>query len=109
LRDEIEFGLIGKLDLRVGIVKEAEKIKKSKKLLKLQVDLGFESRQVVAGISKHFAPEDLVGKRVIVVANLKPAKLMGVESCGMVLAVKEGDKLTLLTTLDEISAGMQAS
>lgn len=109
LKDEITFEDFLSVDLRVGIVKEAEAIKKSKKLLKLQVDLGFDTRQVIAGIAQHFSAEQMVGKQVVVVANLKPAKLMGHESQGMVLAVKDGDKLTLLTTLDKTGPGMPVS
>ena len=75
-----------KLDLRVGLILAAEPVPKSKKLLKLQVDLGFEKRTIVAGISQHYSPDEIVGKQVVVVANLKPATLMGVQSQGMVLA-----------------------
>lgn len=76
----------GKLDLRVATVLEAEKVKKSDKLLKLQVDLGSEKRQIVAGIAQYYEPEQLVGKQVVVVANLQPVKLRGELSEGMVLA-----------------------
>ena len=75
-----------KVDLRVAEVKECEKVPKAKKLLKLQLDDGFGTRQVVSGIAKWYAPEDLIGKKVIVVANLSPAKLCGVESQGMIVA-----------------------
>ena len=78
---------------------ECEKIKKSKKLLKLQIDLGYEKRQVVSGIADFYSPQDLVGKRVIVVANLKPAKLCGEESCGMILA--SGDEDVKVVFLDD--------
>ncbi len=85
-----------KIDLRSGVVVEAEKIKKSKKLLKLKLDIGSETRQVCAGIAESYEPEELVGKKVIFVANLKPAKLMGIESQGMVLAASdEGGKVVL--------------
>jgi methionyl-tRNA synthetase len=76
----------GKVDLRVALVLAAEPVPKSKKLLKLRVSLGTEERTVLAGIAEHYAPADLVGKKVVVVANLQPAKLMGVESQGMILA-----------------------
>ena len=69
---------------------------KSSKLLKLQVDIGTEQRQIVAGIGKKYAPEELVGKTIVVVANLKPAKLMGIESQGMVLAAGDNEVLGLL-------------
>ncbi len=83
----VEIAELKKIDLRVGLITSAERVKKSDKLLKLLVDLGEpEPRQIVAGIGKAYAPEQLVGKRIIVVANLKPVKLMGIESRGMVLA-----------------------
>src|SRR5690606_25924079 len=78
---EIEFDDFGKVLLKIGKVLEAERVPKSDKLLRLQVDLGEDKpRQIVAGIAMHYSPEDLVGKSVTVVANLKPAKLMGIES-----------------------------
>ncbi len=83
--DLITFDDFAKLDLRVGVVKVCEKVKKSKKLLRCEVDLGFETRQILAGIAPQFAPEDLIGRKVIVVANLAPRKMMGLESCGMML------------------------
>jgi methionyl-tRNA synthetase len=84
-----------KLDLRVALVKSAEKIAGSKKLLKLEVDLGGEVRQIVSGIADAYTPESLVGRKVVLVANLKPAKLMGVESFGMVLAASLDGKAVL--------------
>lgn len=87
--------------LRTAVILEAERVVKSEKLLKLKVDLGTETRQILAGIAKHYAPEDLIGRTVCVVANLKPAKLMGMESQGMVLAASNADgKLTLVTPMD---------
>ena len=77
------------VELRTAQVIACEKVPKAKKLLKLQLDLGYEKRQVVSGIAKFYAPEDLVGKKVIVVANLAPAKLCGEESFGMILASGE--------------------
>jgi len=104
----ITFEEFMKTDLRTAEIVSAEKIKKSKKLLKLQVDLGFEKRQVVAGIAEHYQPEELPGKKIILVANLKPAKLMGVESQGMILAVedKEG-KLSVVEMDKSISTGLK--
>lgn len=75
-----------KVDLRVAKVLTCEKVPKSKKLLKMDVDLGFETRQILAGLSQFLLPEEMIGRRVVVVANLKPAKLMGLESNGMILA-----------------------
>ncbi|MFN6136721.1 MAG: methionine--tRNA ligase subunit beta, partial [Bacteroidota bacterium] len=89
------------IKLRTAVVLEAERVPKSEKLLKLQVDLGTEQRQILAGIAKHYAPEDLVGTTIVVVANLRPAKLMGMESQGMVLAASNADgKLTLVSPRD---------
>jgi methionyl-tRNA synthetase len=94
--DLISIDDFAKVKLRTGVVLEAERIAKSEKLLKLQVDLGTEKRQILAGIAKHYAPEDLVGKTIVVVANLKPAKLMGHESQGMVLAASNADGVLTL-------------
>ncbi|MFQ5481550.1 MAG: methionine--tRNA ligase subunit beta, partial [Nitrospinaceae bacterium] len=96
-----------KLDLRTGIVLQAEKVPKSKKLLKLKVDIGMEERQVVAGISQSYEPEQLVGRTVILVANLKPAKLMGIESQGMILAGSNGDKIVLAGFDQDLGRGSQ--
>jgi methionyl-tRNA synthetase len=95
----------GRLDLRVAEVVAAETLPKSKKLLKLTVSLGDERRTVVAGIAEHYAPADLVGKKVVVVANLEPAKLMGVESQGMVLAGSTADRLAVLTPDRDLPPG----
>jgi len=84
-----------KVDLRTAKILAAEKVKKSKKLIKLKVDLGTEQRQVLAGIAEAYEPEQLVGRTVILVANLKPAKLMGLESQGMILAGSNGDAIIL--------------
>jgi methionyl-tRNA synthetase len=94
-----------KVQLKIAKVLEAERVPKSSKLLKLQVDLGTEQRQIVAGIGKKYAPEELVGKTIVVVANLKPAKLMGIESQGMVLAAGENDVLGLLGVSEDIPVG----
>ena len=87
--DEIGIEAFGAVELRVGEILEAEPVPKAKKLLKLQVDLGYEKRQIVSGIAKFYKPEELVGKKVIVVSNLKSAKLCGVDSFGMLLASGE--------------------
>lgn len=96
---------VAKLDLRVGTILEAEIIPKSEKLLKLKVDLGKETRQVVAGIAQNYDPASLPGKQVILVANLKTAKLMGVESQGMVLAANDGKDLCLAGFSREVPVG----
>jgi methionyl-tRNA synthetase len=104
--ETISFKDFQRLDLRVGTIKQVETIPKSKKLIKLIVDLG-EERVVVAGIAGHFDEADLIGRQVIVVANLEPAKLMGVESQGMVLAAEDESGLHLITTDSEAVPGSQ--
>jgi methionyl-tRNA synthetase len=84
-----------KVDLRTGKIIEAENIKKSKKLLKLKVDIGTEVRQVVAGIAECYEPNQLINRAIILVANLKPVKLMGVESQGMLLAANNNGQIML--------------
>lgn len=106
--ESISFDLFKQVDLRAGIVKQAEKVPKSDRLLRLIVDIG-EERQVVAGIAQTHSPEELVGRQVIVVANLQRAKIMGVESHGMVLAVKDGDTLRLVTTESPVSPGLKVT
>jgi methionyl-tRNA synthetase len=93
------------VELKAALIREAERVPKSDKLIKLQVDLGDESRQVVAGIGKAFEPDELIGKKVVVVSNLKPAKLMGVESQGMVLAAADGDGLRLISVDGDVKPG----
>ena len=104
----IPFDRFKEIDLRVGVVKHAERIPKSKKLLLLKVDIG-EVRQVVAGIGQTHAPEDLIGKQVVLVANLQPAKLMGHESHGMILAAADGETLRLLTPEQPVKPGASIS
>lgn len=98
-----------KLDLRVAKVLEAEKIEGSDKLLKLRLEVGSETRQVVSGIAKYYSPESLIGKSVILVANLKPAKLRGVESQGMILAASNDTGLVIATLDGEISSGSRVT
>jgi len=94
---EISIDEFAKIDLRVAKVLAAEKVKKADKLLLLTVDLGTEQRTIISGIAKHYEPEALVGQNVVMVVNLKPAKIRGIESCGMVLAASCDDKLQLVT------------
>jgi methionyl-tRNA synthetase len=102
LKPEITFDDVMKLDLRVATVLAAERVKKSEKLLKLQIRIGDLDRQIVAGVGKQYEPEQLVGRKIVVVANLKPAKLMGNESQGMLLAANSPDDVpTLITVMDE--------
>lgn len=105
--DEITIDDFGKVDLRVAEVIAAEKVKKTDKLLKIQLDLGYEKRQVVSGIAKHYDPEQLVGKKVICVTNLKPVKLRGELSQGMILAGSNDDSLTLATVEAGLPNGSQ--
>ena len=104
-KEIIDLGVFAKLDLRIGKIENAERIEGSKKLIKLEVYVGDEMRQLVAGIAEDYSPEDLIGKFVPVLANLKPAKLMGVESGGMILAVDFGGKPVLLYPDKEVPAG----
>ena len=105
----IEFSDFQNVELRIATILNCEKIKKSKKLLKLEVDDGIGKRQIVAGIAQHYEPDELTGKRIIIVANLKPAKLMGETSNGMLLAATKDDKLVLLTTDADIDNGSKIS
>ena len=95
-----------KIDLRVGLVKVAERVPKSDKLLRLEVDLGTEVRQVLAGIAEAYAPETLVGRKVVIVANLAPRKMRGLESNGMIVAASlEGGKPVLASFLEDVPVG----
>ncbi len=89
--EHIQFDDFAKLDLRTGTILTAEKMEKSKKLLKLRVDLGFETRTILSGIAEHFTPEQVVGQQVVIVANLAPRVMMGIESQGMILLADDVD------------------
>ena len=107
LKPQITYDDFAKIDFRTATVISAEPVPKSKKLLKVQIDLGFEQRQIVAGIAEKITPEQLIGKTIIVVANLAPAKLMGVESNGMLLATAaDGNNFALLTTTSTVDTGV---
>ena len=108
VKPQIDLPTFQQVDLRIGTILAAEKIVKSDKLLKLVIDVG-EPRQVVAGIAQHYEPADLIGKQVVVVVNLKPAKLMGVESHGMVLAAKSDRRLFLSTRKKSVAPGSAVS
>lgn len=109
LKDLISFEEFQKLELKTAKVLKAESIPKADKLLMLKITLGDEERQLVAGIAQHYTPEELVGKTIIIVANLQPATIRGVESQGMLLAVEDGDQLTLLTTEKKAAPGKRVS
>ena len=106
-KDYIEFEDFEKLDIRVGRVIECERVKKSEKLLRFILEVGSETRQILSGISKYHTPEELIGKNVIFIANLKPRKIMGLESCGMILSAEYEDTLTALTTIKDIQSGAE--
>ena len=103
--DKISIEDFAKVQMRVGQITEAEKIEGSRKLVKLRVDLGTEVRQVVAGIADAYDPASLLNRKVVVVANLKPAKLMGVESNGMVVAASVDGKPVLATFTEDVPNG----
>ena len=106
---EIDYSDFEKLDLRLAKVTACEEVKRSKKLLKLTLEVGLETRTVVSGIKNFYKPEDLLGKTVVLVANLKPIKLCGIESHGMILCASDDadSKLSALTTLSEMESGLK--
>ena len=109
-RSFIEFADFQKMELKIGTVMRAEAVKKADKLLKLEVDLGEEQpRQVVAGLAEHYGPDELPGTQVVMVANLKPRKLRGIESQGMVLAVHDPSGLKLVTPSESVQPGAKVS
>jgi methionyl-tRNA synthetase len=106
--DEIEIDLFARVKLRTATIEAVESVPKSKKLYRIQLDVGeLGKRQIVSGIAQHYTPEQLIGRQIVIVANLKPAKLMGVESQGMLLAAStDGDgALALLTPDKSIPSG----
>lgn len=103
--DEITIDDFHKIDLRVGKVIECEKVEKSRNLLKIIVDTGDEKKQIISSISNYYNPEDMIGKQLIIVNNLKPAKFMGLESNGMLLAVEDDKGVSLLMPDREMEAG----
>jgi len=94
-----------RVEMRVGQVLEAAKVEGSRRLVKLRVDIGTETRQVVAGIAESYDPATLVGRKVVIVANLKPARLMGVESNGMVVAATVEGRAVLATFAEDVPNG----
>ena len=105
-------GIIGiedfaKIELRVAQIKVAERIPKADKLLRLEVDLGYETRQILSGIAEHYTPESLIGRKIVIIANLAPRKMRGLESNGMLLAASlgEGDKPVLAGFLEDVPLG----
>lgn len=110
VKAEIVFDDFAKIDLRVGTIITAEKVEKADKLLKLTIDLGFETRTVVSGIALHFKPEDIIGKQVTVVANLAPRKMRGIESNGMILMAEDkSGKLYFVNPAEKVEEGSNVS
>ena len=107
--EEIDIEYIKKIDLRVGRILDASPIKNSEKLLKIIVDIGDEKRQLVAGIAGQYKAEEIVGKEIVVVANLKPAKIMGTKSNGMLLAASDGEALSLISVDRSMDPGSEIS
>ena len=105
----IEYEEFARLKLRTAKVIAAEKVEGADKLLKLQIDFGDEKRQIVAGVAQYYTPEQIVGKTLVIVANLKPAKIRGIESNGMLLAARSGKNLALLTTDTDLPPGADIS
>lgn len=108
-KDQIKYDDFAKLDMRVGQILKVEKVEKSERLLLLEVDIGTEKRQIVSGLAKAFSIEDLLGKKVIVLVNLKPTKIMGIESQGMIIAGGESDDDVELPFFSDLSPGAEVS
>ena len=110
VKQVIEFEDFSKIDLKVGTIISAEKVEKADKLLKLEINLGFETRTIVSGIALHFSPSDIVGKQVVVVANLAPRKMRGIESNGMILMCEDANgKLDFISPIGTTDNGSQVS
>ena len=104
--DKITIDDFAKVELRVAQIKVAERVPKADKLLRLEVDLGYEKRQILAGIAESYEPESLIGRKVVIVANLAPRKLRGLESNGMIVAASlEGGKPVLASFLEDVALG----
>jgi methionyl-tRNA synthetase len=110
VKDSIQFDDFAKIDLKTGTIVSAEKVEKADKLLKLEVDLGFEVRTIVSGIALHFDPAAIVGKQVVVVVNLAPRKMRGIESNGMILMAEDADgKLKFVAPNETVANGSGVS
>ncbi|MFH1514843.1 MAG: methionine--tRNA ligase subunit beta, partial [bacterium] len=109
IKPEISYDDFAKIDFRVAKVLECNKVEGADKLLHLTIDLGFEQRQIVAGVAQHYSTEEMVGKEIIVVANLAARKVRGVVSHGMLMAASDGDKVILLTTDTDVNPGSTIS
>lgn len=110
LKSEIVFDDFAKIDLKTGTIVAAEKVEKADKLLKLSVDVGFETRTIVSGIALHYQPENIIGKQVVVVVNLAPRKMRGIESNGMILMAEDAEgKLHFVSPETVINSGSGVS
>ncbi len=110
VKPEISYDDFAKMDIRIGTVVKAEKMEKSKKLLKLQVDTGLDTRTILSGIAEHYTPEEMIGKQVTLLINLAPRKMMGIESQGMILMAEDKDgKLRLVQPSEGVSNGSGVS
>ncbi|MDD3292487.1 MAG: methionine--tRNA ligase subunit beta [Candidatus Pacebacteria bacterium] len=103
----INFEEFKNIDLRIAKIISVSRIEESEKLLKIEVELGEEKRIIVAGIANYYSPEELINKNVVIVANLEPRLMFGTESQGMILAVKDEDKLSVLVPEKEIKSGLK--
>lgn len=108
-KPEIIYDDFARLDLRTGIILSAEKVEKADKLLKLEIDLGFEKRTVVSGIAMHFKPGDIIGKQVVVVVNLAPRKMKGITSNGMILMAESDGKLIFVNADEGVPPGAKVT
>ncbi len=106
-KENVTIDDFGKLDIRVGKVVLCEKVPKSSKLLRFELEVGSERRQILSGIAKYYKPEDLIGKNVLFIANFPPRKMMGYESNGMILSAEHDGKLVVTSTLDDIQSGAE--
>ena len=103
--DKISIDYFHKIDIRVGKVIECEKVEKSRSLLKIIIDVGDEKKQMISSIYEYYKPEEMVGKNLIIVNNLEPAKFMGLESQGMLLAIEDENTVSLLSPDREMEPG----
>ncbi len=107
-KESVEFDDFAKMDIRTGTVLEAEKVAKTKKLLKLKIDTGIDKRTVVSGIAEYYQPEDLIGRQVSILVNLEPKKLRGIESQGMILCAEDADgKLSIVEPDRKVKNGSE--
>jgi len=103
--ETISFSEFQKLDIRIGRILEAERVEGTRNLIRLEVDIGKEKRQLVAGVARWYKPEELEGKLIVVLANLEPKKIRGIESQGMLLAADVNGRPVLLTVEEEVPPG----